>query len=542
MLKHISLALFVVPCLSASALAQYIPQTFPTDGPDIALSEVGTEGSSTGGMNEYSIIGGEIGYAFATTSCNVGDERIDWFSGINNDHPVIAQNMFRVSNGRLEQLGYGFLKHGFFALSQPGCTVLSCQSTNGSELGIGCADTYSAGLNNGDDGSSKKDANATLGTWTGSTLPVGGGNAGRLRVTVAELNQPGAQYFMEGQYISNEDAQRGMNRNSQSCRLVNTANPSQLVWIGNTVRYLSAVDMWNNLDSTVLVDDFIVPDEGGPNIDGTYVVGSKATSLGAGQWRYEYAVQNLTSHQGARAFTIPTDCASISNPFFRDVNAHSGDPYSTVDWTFSTTGGVARWSTETQAQNSNANAIRWGEVYSFGFTADSAPQTSTATLDMFQSGASVVIGGDIQGPCPGSFVVCGSANFCTSAVNSSGAAAIMTSSGSVSVSSNDLVLHMFGAATSQPALMYYGPNEIAAPFGNGTRCVGGTVSRLNPPAFTTVFGDISRPVDNTVFPMNSGAGQVTAGSTHKFQGWFRDPNAGGAGFDLSDGLSITFCP
>jgi hypothetical protein len=37
------------------------------------------------------------------------------------------------------------------------------------------------------------------------------------------------------------------------------------------------------------------------------------------------------------------------------------------------------------------------------------------------------------------------------------------------------------------------------------------------------------------------AGQITAGSTWNFQFWFRDPVAGGASFNLSDGLEVTFC-
>jgi hypothetical protein len=35
---------------------------------------------------------------------------------------------------------------------------------------------------------------------------------------------------------------------------------------------------------------------------------------------------------------------------------------------------------------------------------------------------------------------------------------------------------------------------------------------------------------------------ITAGSTWNFQFWYRNPAAGGAGFNLSDGLSIRFCP
>jgi hypothetical protein len=38
------------------------------------------------------------------------------------------------------------------------------------------------------------------------------------------------------------------------------------------------------------------------------------------------------------------------------------------------------------------------------------------------------------------------------------------------------------------------------------------------------------------------SGQITDFSTWIFQFWYRDPAAGGAYFNLSDGLEITFCP
>ena len=36
--------------------------------------------------------------------------------------------------------------------------------------------------------------------------------------------------------------------------------------------------------------------------------------------------------------------------------------------------------------------------------------------------------------------------------------------------------------------------------------------------------------------------QIDAGETWNFQFWYRDPSAGGAGFNFTDALSITFCP
>ena len=68
----------------------------------------------------YSPSGGYHAYALGTTSCNQGDVPLLWQSSTNL-HPVIGQNMYRWKDGRFEQLGMGWLKHGFYALSLSDC-------------------------------------------------------------------------------------------------------------------------------------------------------------------------------------------------------------------------------------------------------------------------------------------------------------------------------------------------------------------------------------------------------------------------------------
>lgn len=48
-----------------------------------------------------------------------------------------------------------------------------------------------------------------------------------------------------------------------------------------------------------------------------------------------------------------------------------------------------------------------------------------------------------------------------------------------------------------------------------------------------------RATDNRQLPPG---GAWSAGSARSFLAWFRDPAGGGAAFDLSDALSITFVP
>ena len=68
------------------------------------------------------------------------------------------------------------------------------------------------------------------------------------------------------------------------------------------------------------------------------------------------------------------------------------------------------------------------------------------------------------------------------------------------------------------------------------RCVGGGVNRL-PVEQSDNFFNISHSVNNGQAPHSA---NLTPGSTWKFQCWFRDTVAGGSGFNLSNGKSITF--
>jgi hypothetical protein len=72
--------------------------------------------------------------------------------------------------------------------------------------------------------------------------------------------------------------------------------------------------------------------------------------------------------------------------------------------------------------------------------------------------------------------------------------------------------------------------------GNGTLCLAGQIARLD--VVNATGNGMTFLVDNTSPP--SAATQITPGATWNFQAWFRDPAAGGAFFDLSDGLSVVF--
>ena len=136
-------------------------------------------------------------------------------------------------------------------------------------------------------------------------------------------------------------------------------------------------------------------------------------------------------------------------------------------------------------------------------------------------------------------------SFCTSSANSVGAGAVIGMSGSASIASADFTLTVDGAVPGQFGLFFYGASQTESPFGNGSLCIAGGGSglfRLAPALLTDAAGHADRWVDFGAPPASGGAGELAAGSTWFFQYWYRDPAGGGAGFNLSDGLQVGFCP
>jgi hypothetical protein len=134
--------------------------------------------------------------------------------------------------------------------------------------------------------------------------------------------------------------------------------------------------------------------------------------------------------------------------------------------------------------------------------------------------------------------------YCDALPNSSGKSATVSYLGSPSLAEQDVGLVVTGAATSTIGLFIYSAQQQQIPFGNGLLCVGGSgasIHRLQPFA-TSTSGHGGTALDFTKPPLDAGPGVLTPGSTWNFQAWFRDVNAGGAKFNLSNALAATFVP
>ena len=135
-------------------------------------------------------------------------------------------------------------------------------------------------------------------------------------------------------------------------------------------------------------------------------------------------------------------------------------------------------------------------------------------------------------------VACGSGNYCVTTPNSAGPGAVISDNGNWNLAANAWALQVSGSVPDQFGLFLFGAEQQQVPLGNGTLCVGGSIFRIVPPVPADGAGNVTRSIDFGVPPLQN----IQAGETWNFQWWLRDPAAGGANSNLSDGLSVTFCP
>jgi len=401
--RNAAWAIASLVCCSGVAMGQ----------PDVIVGDLtGPDHYTAGGA-----INGKHSYAVGTTSCNLGTQPLAW-DDTTNQYPVISGNMYRLSNGRFQQIGQSWLKHGFCALQQTLCGTCT-PGGNCDALFPGCSDPYSAGLNGNQGGlGPKREITASTGVFPANWNPAGTPEAGdtaptlfkRVVVRQSDLAVSGAQFFMSSMYIQAQDAAAGNNNNNESYRVV-SINPTTFAptWLGSTQRQKPAIFAWRDhglgfsqVDTSVILTPMDVPQDGkyvtgvgqelipnnavnGQFVPGRFWVGCKVISLPGGLYRYEYAVQNLNSDRSGQKFSVPLPAgAPVSNVGFSDVDYHSGEVYTNTDWTSQQGGADINWSGQTYAQNVNANALRWNTIYNFWFETPVPPVDGNITLTLFK--------------------------------------------------------------------------------------------------------------------------------------------------------------
>jgi hypothetical protein len=388
------------------------PLVGTTPGPDVIVGDLPA-------VQQFGSAGTQVGVAIATTSCNAGTIDLDWFALPQTDHPVIPQNLYRMSGGadnteRFEQIGQSWLKHAFTALTQDACGF-GCNGVGGSHLGSGCSDPYSASLNGGQSGIGSR---AWVNPFTGAFPSTANNHTGhshdgvshRVRVEVDDLNQnlnPGATYFAEAQYVTPHEY-TWCQAHPGECNMYNNVSYRQYSVSGTTSFTFSPLGstIWRRpafMAWTGVTLNQIEPD---PGNDGLWFMAYKVTNPSEGVWHYEYALYNENLDRAIQSFSVPLGPgANITNigfhappqePGWANDGTLNNQGYSSAAWTVTQDALSITWNSETFAQNQNANAIRWGTLYNFRFDADQPPQNVNAMVGYFKTGSPTTVA--IEGP------------------------------------------------------------------------------------------------------------------------------------------------
>ena len=359
-----------------------------------------------------------------TDSCNAGVVNLNWFALPNNDHPVIPQNLYRMSGGasnndRFEQIGQSNVKHAFEALTQNLCGF-GCNGVGGAQLGVRVLGSLHgqperrpqpglARLDQPFTGVYPRGDSPTRPTAMRGHTHVGPSH--RILTEIADLNtslNAGATYYAEAQYVTPHEyawcqAHAGECNmyNNVSYRRYNvtgTASPFSFSAVGSTVRMQPAIRAWPGAHVV----------EVGPRPAATasaYIAlqGDEPVARRVALRVRDLQPEPRSSHPVLQP--PEADGVTVTNFAFHAPPQHpawaadgtvGNTGYSSAPWTQSEAGGVVTWSSQTLAQNPNANAVRWGSLYNVRFDSNRPPAAVSATISFFKMRARMTV--TVQGP------------------------------------------------------------------------------------------------------------------------------------------------
>lgn len=358
---------------------------------DVTLIHIGTvayQGRDT--SNPENI---RVKAAPSATLKNESEGDVPWiakFSSLGNypydpsdQHPFLVWNMYRISDGRIEQLGGSGVKHAFTTLNF-NCS-LSCGYINGSILAPGCEDVYSSGTNDSNSSQGPRfDIEPSQGLFfstcsffdpdcNGTQNNNSSSFENRLMVAESELETPGAEYFLDSWYVIQFDTNVW---NSMGYHAINPSQSGTSWSFGPLGPFTQGpvISEWIAENNTDPMADHVVVQV--PNEDprqpypdnmpqGHLRVLVQVTEVSENRWRYNYAVQNYDFDRNIDRFDIPLpDGAQVFDTFFGDVevDGEHGDP-----WTVDHSNGVLSF------QAPANNPLTWFSLYNFEVETDAGP-------------------------------------------------------------------------------------------------------------------------------------------------------------------------
>lgn len=356
------------------------------------------------GLYQHGRTGSFARLAVGTTSWNVGNRDLQWTSGLGNRHPYIVQNLYRLENGRLEQIAASWIKHGFYALASHQCDLLDLPDCvfeaghgAGGWLGQGCTDTYSPSLN-ASGLRPRSEINPWTGVWAGQTYS-GDYSLWADDADIDPAQHPGAVYYAEGLYNVADDVDP---LNSISWKPVTfTGSPGGSWTIGMSAAAIlptegPVLEGWGQRRTLVAQEIPVVHENAGGGADspdGRAVLAVSSTDNGDGSWHYEYVLLNVDMARRIDSFSLPLGSATVQNIGFHSPTQY--DPgFSNTAWSSSVQAGVLSWST-------SDNPIRWGTAYTFRFDSNSPPAELTAQVGLQLTGGPAELAALTNGPAGG---------------------------------------------------------------------------------------------------------------------------------------------
>lgn len=347
----------------------------PAPGADILVGEIAN-------YVQFGREGAEIGCAIASVTCNQGADPLDWYGNPDPRHPFITAATYRYEDGRFEQIGMSWAKHGFAAAQSDSCGLGCTPFPNGTRLGPGCSDVYGSGTNGFQGNLGPR---SEIDPWTGafdystSLLATTSGPFDsverRMRIHDDDLDpalHPTAEYFCEVYVLAHDDFDH---TDSLAWRPIDVFGSPGGAWNFNTSGFTTvgaAIHAWPGAQVVEVMD---------PGLDdGRVYLASNVIDLGNGTWRYEYAIQNLDLSRAIGTLTIPVAASITVSDVWFHAPAQFEPGFDDEPWSSERTANAVVWATDAAATATPQNPLRWGALYSFSFTADAAPESTEAFL------------------------------------------------------------------------------------------------------------------------------------------------------------------
>jgi hypothetical protein len=184
----------------------------------------------------------------------------------------------------------------------------------------------------------------------------------RMAVLETDLQTAGATYYIDSWYVVRDDINIF---NTMGWRTLTpiAPTPPSTQWtfgLGAALTQGRVLDQWVNPAAPGAGAESVAID----TTFGKLRLAVKASDLGGGQWRYEYALMNYDFDPRVKSFRIPLPAGATPG----NIGFHDPDGDAATDWTSNVSGNAITWTAP-----SSAASQAWHTLYNFRFTVNASP-------------------------------------------------------------------------------------------------------------------------------------------------------------------------